>query len=153
MLSQRKGLCDSWGVHEEELQDTKTECAGQESMESYILGSGGWWAFLVAQMVKNMPAMWETWVQSFSQEDPLEKWLPTPVFLPREFHWQRILEGYSPWYFIDWVTNTHTEVGNLKQFDTSFCSNAILFEVPEMSLERKWGFPLVLCFGSECKSS
>ena len=25
------------------------------------------------------------------------KWLPTPVFLPWEFHRQRGLEGYSPW--------------------------------------------------------
>ena len=24
-------------------------------------------------------------------------WLPTPVFLPREFHRQRSLPGYSPW--------------------------------------------------------
>ena len=29
--------------------------------------------FSVAQMVKNPPAMWETWVQSLGQEDPLEK--------------------------------------------------------------------------------
>ena len=25
------------------------------------------------------------------------EWLPTPVFLPREFHGQRSLESYSPW--------------------------------------------------------
>ena len=31
------------------------------------------WASLVAQMVKNLPAMWETWVQSLGWEDPLEK--------------------------------------------------------------------------------
>ena len=30
-------------------------------------------ASLVAQMVKNPPAMWETWVQSLGWEDPLEK--------------------------------------------------------------------------------
>ena len=30
-------------------------------------------AFLVAQVVKNLPAMWETRVQSLGQEDPLEK--------------------------------------------------------------------------------
>ena len=24
-------------------------------------------------------------------------WQPTPLFLPREFHWQRSLAGYSPW--------------------------------------------------------
>ena len=31
------------------------------------------WAFLVAQMVKSLPAMWETWVRSLGWEDPLEK--------------------------------------------------------------------------------
>ena len=31
------------------------------------------WTFLVAQMVKNMPAMWKTWVQSLGWEDSLEK--------------------------------------------------------------------------------
>ena len=31
------------------------------------------WAFLVVQLVKNLPAMWQTWVQSLGWEDPLEK--------------------------------------------------------------------------------
>jgi len=31
------------------------------------------WASLMTQMVKNLPVMWETWVQSLSREDPLEK--------------------------------------------------------------------------------
>ena len=31
------------------------------------------WASLVAQLVKNLPAVWETWVQSPGWEDPLEK--------------------------------------------------------------------------------
>ena len=31
------------------------------------------WASLVAQLVKNPPAMWETWVLSLGREDPLEK--------------------------------------------------------------------------------
>ena len=31
------------------------------------------WASLGAQLVKNPPAMWETWVQSLGWEDPLEK--------------------------------------------------------------------------------
>ena len=30
-------------------------------------------AFLVAHLVKNMPAMWETWVRPLGWEDPLEK--------------------------------------------------------------------------------
>ena len=31
------------------------------------------WACLVAQLVKNLPAMWETWVQSLGWKDSLEK--------------------------------------------------------------------------------
>ena len=42
--------------------------------------------------------MQETQVQSLSWEDSLEKEMqPTPVFLPREFHGQKSLVGYSPW--------------------------------------------------------
>ena len=32
---------------------------------------------LVAQMVKYLPTMWETWVRSLGQEDPLEKGMAT----------------------------------------------------------------------------
>jgi len=54
--------------------------------------------FLVAQRVKRLPAMQETWVQSVGQEDPLEKEMATtPVFLPGKSHGQRSLEDYSPW--------------------------------------------------------
>ena len=35
------------------------------------------WAFLVAQTVKNPPAMQETWVLSLGQEDPQEKGMAT----------------------------------------------------------------------------
>ena len=35
------------------------------------------WASLVAQLVKNLPAMWETWVRSLGWEDPLEEGMTT----------------------------------------------------------------------------
>ena len=35
------------------------------------------WASLVAQTVKNLPAVWETWVQSLGWEDPLEEGMAT----------------------------------------------------------------------------
>ena len=55
-------------------------------------------AFLVAQMVKNLPAVQETQVLSLGREDPLErKWQSTSIFLPGEPHGQRSLVGYSPW--------------------------------------------------------
>ena len=46
----------------------------------------------MAQTVKNLPAMWETWVQSLGW-----KRQPTPVFLPEEIHGQRNLGDCSPW--------------------------------------------------------
>ena len=54
--------------------------------------------FLVAQMVKNLPAVQETWIQSLGREDPLEKRMLThsKVFLLGESHGQRSLAGYSP---------------------------------------------------------
>ena len=36
----------------------------------------------MAHMVKNLPAMPETWVQSLSQEDPLEKGMATHSSVP-----------------------------------------------------------------------
>ena len=35
------------------------------------------WAYLVAQMAKNLPAMWETWVQPLGWKDPLEERMAT----------------------------------------------------------------------------
>ena len=37
------------------------------------------WASLVAQVVKNWPAMWDTWVQSLGWEDPPEKGMASPL--------------------------------------------------------------------------
>ena len=49
-------------------------------------------------MVKNLPAMPESQVQSLVGKILRRReWLPTPVFLPGEFHRQRNLMGYSPW--------------------------------------------------------
>ena len=42
---------------------------------------------VVAEVVKNLPAVWQTWVQYLSWEDPWRReWLPNPVFWPGEFH-------------------------------------------------------------------
>ena len=68
----------------------------------------------MAQSVKNLSTMRETWVLSLDQEDPLDKRIATtPVFLPGEFHGQRSLVGYSPWDYkeldtTEWLTHTHT---------------------------------------------
>ena len=60
----------------------------------YILIWNG--ASLLAQVVKNLPAVQETQVQPLDPEGPLKKWMAaTPVFLPGGFHGQRSLAGYS----------------------------------------------------------
>ena len=63
------------------------------------------WTYLVAQMVKRLPTMWETRVQSLGRVDlgerngnPLQyswrrKWQPTPVFLPGESYGRGGLVG------------------------------------------------------------
>ena len=49
-------------------------------------------------MVKHLLTMWETWVRSLSEDDPLEKEMATtPVLLPGKSHGQRSVVGYSPW--------------------------------------------------------
>ena len=62
------------------------------------------WTSLVAQLVKNPPAIQETWVWSLDWEDSLERqWLPTPVFWPGEFHGQfhRVTKSRT------WLSNFH----------------------------------------------
>ena len=52
------------------------------------------WASLMAQRVKNLPAMQETWVGKIPWR---REWLHTPVWLPGECQGQRSLVSYSPW--------------------------------------------------------
>ena len=60
------------------------------------------WTSLVAQRVKNPPAMWETWVRSLGWENPLEEGTathpsqPNPTYLENPYG-ERSLAGYSPW--------------------------------------------------------
>ena len=54
------------------------------------------WAALVAQMVKNLPAMWATWVPSLGWEDPLEKGKGYPLqYSGLENSTDRIVHGVA----------------------------------------------------------
>ena len=57
------------------------------------------WASLVAQMVKNLPAIWETWVQPLRWEDRLKEDMAThsKYSCLENLHGQRSLVGYTPW--------------------------------------------------------
>ena len=55
-------------------------------------------ASLVAQMVTNLPPSTGDRFHHWVRKIPWKKErLPTPIFLPGEFHGQRSLVGYSPW--------------------------------------------------------
>ena len=52
----------------------------------------------MAQLVKNLPAVWETWVRSLGWEEPLEEGMDSHLYSYLENpHEQRNLVGYSPW--------------------------------------------------------
>ena len=54
--------------------------------------------FLVAQTVKCLPAMQESRFNPWVRKIPWrQKWQPTPILLPGEFHGKRTLAGNSPW--------------------------------------------------------
>ena len=62
------------------------------------------WASLVAQVVKNLPAMWETWVQSLGREDPLKEEMSThSSILAWIIPWTEEL-GYRLWGHKEWCT-------------------------------------------------
>ena len=53
--------------------------------------------FLLAQTVRNLPTMWETWVRSLGWEDPLEEGMAAHSSILAWRIPQRSLMGYSPW--------------------------------------------------------
>ena len=66
--------CIVHGVAKSRTQLSEGFPGGSDGKESACnVGGPGLIPGLVAQLVKNLPAMWETWVQSLGWEDPLEK--------------------------------------------------------------------------------
>ena len=67
------------------------------------------WASLVAQMVKKLPAMWETWVRALGWEDPLEEDMATHSSM---LAW-RILMDRGAWQATDHgVTKSRTRLND-----------------------------------------
>ena len=74
------------------VDSTKLIERAQDTLVNKVVAS------LLAQRIKNLPAMQETQVQSLDRKDSLEKEMATHSrILPGESHRQRSLEGYSPW--------------------------------------------------------
>ena len=68
-----------------------TEAGSRRQTDFLSKSQTSWWASLVAQSVKNLPAVQETQVGSLGWEDPMEKEMS--VFLPGKSHGQKSLEG------------------------------------------------------------
>ena len=89
-------MWDSWLIQgyqhpAENLQVQKVAILGSQ------IGTQGPRAFLVAQTVKHLPAMWETWLWALGWEDLLDEGMAThSSILAGESQGQRSLAGYSP---------------------------------------------------------
>ena len=70
------------------------------------------WAFLVAQMVKNSPTMWETWVWSLVWEDPLEEGMAIHSSI---LAWRIPLDREAWWATVHEVTKSQTRLSDSAQ--------------------------------------
>ena len=72
--------CSPWGCKESDTTEWLNSTTNRCSLHLYsgpeLLRPLEFQGSSVAQLVKNSPAMWETWVQSLGWEDPLEKRKP-----------------------------------------------------------------------------
>ena len=72
-------------------------------------------ASLAAQMVKNLPAMQETWVQSLGWEDPVEEGMVTHSSIlswriPMDGGaWRAIVNGIVELYATEWLSTAHLQ--------------------------------------------
>uniref|UniRef100_A0A4W2GYC9 Adhesion G protein-coupled receptor E2 n=1 Tax=Bos indicus x Bos taurus TaxID=30522 RepID=A0A4W2GYC9_BOBOX len=84
----------------------------------------------VAQLVKNLPEMWETWVRSLGWEETLEKGkATTPVFWPGEFHGLNSPGGHKESDVTEQLSIAHCKIHPLKVYKsvgfriaTGYCS-------------------------------
>ena len=67
------------------------------------------WASLVAQMVKNLPAMQQTWVRPLGGEDPLEKGMATHVTI---LAWRILMDREARWATIHGAAKSWTQLSN-----------------------------------------
>ena len=96
---------------------------------------------LVAQTVKNLPAMQETRFDLWVGKIPWRReWLSTPVFLPGAFREQGSLVGYSPWS--EKESDTAKRLTHFQFAIRSLNMPPVLTEV----FNEKYIFDLMKCF-------
>ena len=106
-VSDRQGglaCCNSWGCKESDTTEQLNWIELNLNFHFRFFFEGTPRASLVAQLVKNPPAMWETWVQSLGWEDPLEKGTVTH---------SSILAWRIPWTVQSMGSQSQTQLGEL----------------------------------------
>ena len=90
-----------------------TEYVSEPLAERYykhlVLGHCVLRASLVAQMVKNLRAVWETWVRSLGWEDPLEEGMATHSSI---LAWRIPLDRRALWAIVPGVAKSRTQLSN-----------------------------------------
>ena len=107
---------------------------------SYLSEEYAYVGFPGGSVIKNLPAVQETQVHSCIGKIPWRReCLPTPVFLPEEFHEQRSLGSYSPWDLRvshGWVTNTKQGRNKSILIISCWFGLSFLFEILTLTLKR-----------------
>ena len=67
------------------------------------------WVSLVAQLVKNLTAMWETWVLSLGWEDPLEESMATHSSI---LSWRIPMDRGAWWATVHGVAKSQTQLSD-----------------------------------------
>ena len=102
------------------------------------------WASLMAQLVKNLPAMWETWVWSLGWEDPLEKGKATHSNI---LAWRILWTIYMGLQRVryDWVTFTWQDL--YYPIGLLYCFHFFFFQFDFLSAVLIGWFPLFFLSG------
>ena len=89
-------------------------------------------ASLVAQSVKNLPAVQDTCVWLLIRKISWRwKWQPTPAFLPGKSYGQRSLLGYSPWGHKELDVTEHAHTHTHMQMYSIYYITESLYCIPE----------------------
>ena len=100
------------------------------------------WASLVAQLVKNLPAMWETWVPSLDQAGPLEEGMATHSSV---LTWRIPMERGAWWAAEHGVTKSQRRLSNSAEhtgFSSSCGEQGPLSGCDPRGFSLQWLLPL-----------
>ena len=116
-------------------------CRGLYSLLGLLLKKGGGGSSVVAQLVKNPPAMWETWVRSLGWEVPLEEGMATHSSI---LAWRMPTDRGAWWVAIHGVAKSQTWLSSQTELNwTELDTGSFLCMSPSWSLSVCLNFLLI----------